>query len=362
MSQINDFSFGSQILEKYFNYPVLALLSHLLLFTFSMVATHLLLAIIYVVTKSRTATIFTMILTGLWVIGSGKYLPDSLYPLNYISLPIGINNNSFVVFIAVGTVLLLSIVLISQIDYNFQHVWSFFKGKGTLLIFLLLISAILWKGTSVHGTQTIGDKFFYIFFGGSIEGFNFFNFLSYFILYFGFVYVVQLHLQKVLSQISHYMIIRYKSINRWFWQWYRKVAFSILVYLTILALTSFIIGRLVGGTLGFSTTFESSFSTFDQYYQFFVNGYLQITFYVLLVFMISWLTAEPFYSLVAIGILSIFMFPGLNLIKVLPVGLNSLGYLTGHFTTYTISLLLLLYILLEVGILIYLLNRKDINL
>ena len=364
LSQINDFSFGAQILESYFNHPILALLSHIFLFTLSMVTTHLLLAIIYIKTKSRAITIFTMILMALWVIGSGKYLPDSLYPLNYISLPIGVNNigNSFVVFIVVGTILLLSIVLISQIDYNFLHAWSFFKEKGNLLIVLLLISAILWKGASVYGTQTIGDKFFYIFFGGSIGGFNFLNFLSYFILYFGFVYVVQMHLQNVLSQISHYIIVRYQSVNRWFWQWYRKVAFSILIYLTILALASTIIVGLSGGTLEFSTTFESSFSTFDLYYQFFVNGYLQITFYVLFVFLISWLTAEPFYSLVAIGILSIFMFPGLNLIKVVPVGLNSLGYLTGHFTPYTISILLLFYILLEVGVLIHLLNRKDINL
>ncbi|MBS4189821.1 permease [Bacillus sp. FJAT-49705] len=366
-SQINDSSFGSQILEKHFNNPVIALLSHIFLFTLSMVATHLLLAIIYVVTKSRVITISTMILIGLWVICSGKYLPDSLaflYPLNYFSLPIGIYNtgNSLVAFIVVGTVLLLSTLIISQVDYNFQHVWGFFKDKGTLLIFLFLISAILWKGTSVNGIQTIGDMFFYTFYGGSIEGFNFFNFLSYFILYFGFVYVVQLHLQKVLSQISHYMIIRYQSVNRWFWQWYRKVAFSTLIYLTILALVSIVIGGLAGGTLGFSTTFESSFSTFELYYHFFVNGYLQISFYVLLVFMISWLTTDPFYSLVVIGVLSIFMFPGLSLIKVVPVGLNSLGYLTGHFTPYTISIILLFYILLEFRILSFLLNRKDITL
>lgn len=367
LSQISDSSFGSQILEKHFNHPILALLSHIFLFTLSMVTTHLLLAMSYVVTKSRAITIFIMILSGFWVICAGKYLPESfafLYPLNYFSLPIGIDHtgNSLIAFIVVGTVLLLSILIISQVDYNTQHVWSFIKDKGILLIFLFLISAILWKGTNAYGAQTIGDMFFYTFFGGSIEGFNFFNFLSYFILYFGFVYVVQLQLQKVLSQISHYMIIRYQSVNRWFWQWYRKVAFSILIYLIILGLYNFVIGGLAGGTLVFSTTFGSSFSTFDLYYQFFVNGYLQITFYVLLVFMISWLTVEPFYSLVAIGILSIFMFPGLNFIKVAPVGLNSLGYLTGHFPPYTISILLLFYILLEIGVLIHLLNRKDINL
>lgn len=367
LSQINASSFGSQILEKQFSQPVLALLTHIFLFTLSMITTHLLLATIYVMTKSRAIIIFTMILMGLWVICSGKFLPDSLvllYPLNYFSLPIGIYNtgNIFVTFIVVGSILLLTYLLISRIDYNIQEFWSLFKEKGTLLIFLFLIGFILWNGSFRNGTQTIGDKFFNTFFGVSIGRLNFLNFLSYFILYFGFVYMVLLDLHKILLQISHYMIIRYQSINRWFLQWYRKVALSALIYLTMIALASIIIGKLAGGELKFSTTFEGSFSTFDLYYHFFVNGYLQITFYLFLVIIISWLTNESFYSLVVIGVLSIFMFPGLNLIKVVPVGLNSLGYLTGHFTPYTISIVLLFYILLEAAILMHLLNRKDINI
>lgn len=89
--------------------------------------------------------------------------------------------------------------------------------------------------------QTVWDQFLFMFIGGSRQAFYFKSFLCYWVLYFGVIYLVQLHLQTELSEMGYYKLVRYQSISRWFWAWYHKTMLYIGLYLFALALLALFI-------------------------------------------------------------------------------------------------------------------------
>ncbi len=356
----------TQILEKYLDTPVLALVLHMLLFTLSVICIHLLLAVIYVLTKRKGIIVCTAIL--IWVYGSVsfKLLPDSafLFSLpNYLMLhagAAGFENTWAPIGIIIG-VFFIMIWILERIDLNHSSSKKL-TPNWTYTLFTVFTVIALWSGTQVSLAETIWDQFFFMFRGSSQIGFSLKAFLSYFVIYFGFIYLIQLFLQRELRETGYYKLIRYRSVFNWFWSWFKKIIIRIVFYLFALSICSFILSSLTGLSISFRITVADTNSIYEMLYHFFVNGFLQLLFYTLFVFIIAWISTEAFYSLAGISVLSTFMFPGLNTKLVIPSGLNSLGNILNGHSPYMISLVLAFWVIAEIIVVAYILNKRDMDL
>ncbi|BBW97130.1 hypothetical protein GsuE55_19630 [Geobacillus subterraneus] len=246
-------------------------------------------------------------------------------------------------------------MVINLLDLNLKlYNWNDYAA-------ILLIVMSLWAGMRGKEGTTIWDQFLFMFIGGSNQAFYFKPFLCYLILYFGLVYWVQLYLQKELSEMGYYKLLRYQSTSRWFWGWYCKIMLYIGVYLFALALLALFISFLNGFSFDFYVSIERSVTVLKIVYHFFVNGYLQLSFYVLFVFIIAWLSKETFYSFVGIALLSFFMLPHLNNWGIVPSGLNSMSYLLTDSSVYRISAILALWNVLMIVFLLYVFRKQDLH-
>ncbi|WP_278342562.1 permease [Parageobacillus thermoglucosidasius] len=365
-SKLDDSLSETQILQKFIDTPFLALLLHLSLLILSLICIHLILAIIYV--KSQRKGIVIFIAVFIWVYSgvSFKLLPSHAYLFNlcnYLILHSGAAQfgniwGPFAIVIGLATLVVWSV---NRIDLN-TKIFSKLRYNWGYIIFFALIVIALWSGMREKLGKTIWDQFIFMFIGGSNQTFSLKSFLSYWVIYFGFIYLIQLYLQRELSEIGYYKLLRYRSISKWFWEWYRKIMIYIAFYLLILALFSLLLSSLKRFSFDFYISVDNSITIFEVFYHFFVNGYLQVLFYVLFVFIISWLSKEIFYSLLAICILSIFMFPGLNNWLIIPSGLNSIGYILSDHSIYRISVVLFLWNILGMIFVLYIFHKKDIDL
>ncbi|MGZ0084779.1 permease [Caldibacillus thermoamylovorans] len=357
-SKMDAFLSETQILQKLITSPFLALLLHLALLVLSVSCFHLLLAILYVKWQYKRIVVFAAVLIWVYAGVSFKLLPPhSLLNLcNYLILHAGVMQFGTIwisiVVVTVGMILL--ILVINLLDLNLKlYNWNDYAA-------ILLIVMSLWAGMRGKEGTTIWDQFLFMFIGGSNQAFYFKPFLCYLILYFGLVYWVQLYLQKELSEMGYYKLLRYQSTSRWFWGWYCKIMLYIGVYLFALALLALFISFLNGFSFDFYVSIERSVTVLKIVYHFFVNGYLQLSFYVLFVFIIAWLSKETFYSFVGVALLSFFMLPHLNNWGIVPSGLNSMSYLLTDSSVYRISAILALWNVLVIVFLLYVFRKQDL--
>ncbi|MFT8320228.1 MAG: permease, partial [Bacillus sp. (in: firmicutes)] len=318
-------------------------------------------SLIYVMSKRKGIVISIGIIIWLYSVASFRVLPESAFFFdlsNYLILHWGATGfgNIWIPFVIVVGILLFLIWILGRIDLN-QFIFKRISFNWMYILFAILTLIVLWLGSQEGSAKTIWDQFIINFFGGSQNVFNLKAFLSYFIIYVGFIYLIQMYLQRSLREIGYYNLLRYNSVNKWFWSWFRKIFIYIGLYLLSLSLFSF----LAGSSLSIYITIDNSSTIYEMFYHFFVNGYLQLLFYTLFVFIIAWLCKETFYSLVSISILSIFMFPGLNAKLIMPYGLNSMGYMLNGHSTYYISLVLSIWIIMEIVAILYIFNKKDID-
>lgn len=365
-SELKESLSESQILEKFISTPLLGVLLQYILFTLSLICIHISLSLIYVISKRKGIVIATTILIWIYSVASFRILPDSAFFFdfsNYLILhwgAIGFSNIWIPLIIVVG-VLLLLIWILGKIDLN-RFIFKKISPNWIYILFSLFTLIIIWSRTQEGSAKTVWDQFIITFLGGAQNGFNLKAFLSYFIIYVGFIYLVQLYLQRALREIGYYNLLRYNSVNKWFWNWFRKIIFYIGLYLLSLSLFSLTLSFLVGSSLKIYISIDNTITMYEMFYHFFINGYLQLLFYTLFVFIIAWFYKEVFYSLVGISILSIFMFPGLNVKLIIPYGLNSMGYILNGHSTYHMSLVLLTWIIIEIIVILYIFNKKDIDL
>jgi hypothetical protein len=365
-SELNQSFSESQVLEKYISTPDLAVLLHLLLLLQGVIAIHLFLAILYVLTKKKFIVTFTAILIWLYGVASFRLLPDRAYLFdisNYLVLHWGVTSfrNLWGPFFVGFGALFLLILIISRIDLRKPGL-NTVTFNWVYIAFSSIILIVLWFGTRTKTAVTIWDQFLIHFFGGSQNGYNLKAFLSYFIIYFGFIFFIQLSLQKELSNTGYYKLLRFQSVNKWFWNWFKKIPIYVMLYLLILVLFSIVISVFSGLSLSHQITLNKTTSIYEVVYQFFINGFLQLLFYAVFTFIIAWLSKETFYSFIATSILSIFMFPGLNNNLIIPSGLNSMSYILDDHSIYKISIVLSIWLLLGIIVTLYFLNKKDIDL
>ena len=204
--------------------------------------------------------------------------------------------------------------------------------------------------------MSIWEVFVGTFIGTTNEMFNLISFAFYVVFFLGAVYFVQLRLQRYLSEMSFYTMIRYRSMNKWFLSWFPGILKIIMILLLALLAGTISIALLKG----YSITVPENL--FEILYHFMVNGFLQLLFYVLLIIIISFATKDVLKSFISLLMLTIFMLPGFRINNLIPVGLNSMGYVIKNSSVFLTSVKLTICIAVETIVLVYLLNKKDYTL
>lgn len=350
--------------------PILITLMQLGLFILSSFTISITLAIIFIIFKNKSIVISCSIIFILGSIFSFKSFLglEIILIQNYLFLYQ--TYESFKSFLLSPMILLIVItscfIIVHCIDnYKKAQVKAAFYSISKYLIYgalclLGIISPFLSSGVAI---ETIWDNLYLKFFGVSKQGFKFSNYIFYCVVFLGFVYLFQLYLSSILTERLYYVILRYKSIQVWFLKFIKNIIWKICTLLLLLFLVILISGLFSGQTLELKITLVSSLAISQILYHFFINGFLQLLNYILIIFIISWIFKDVFHSLVAIGTMMLMMMPSVNIFQILPVGLNSFGYINGDFIEiFKISVTLLIYILIELKIIFYIFKKRDILL
>lgn len=352
-------------LESFIQFPLLATILQIVLFGISILLIQFFLLIVFVYFKNKNLIIIISTLVFLGAIVGFKLLPSSFmfFSLpNYLVLYHGLSNfnSTFTLFILIGICGSLLILFAEIIDLKLINLKTYIYMFSPYLIFILLcLSGIIYSANLLNTELiTFWDLLIYSFNGISQEGFNYISYIYYIIVFFGFIYLVEIHLQKEFMSISYYKIIRYRSLFRWFFEWISKVIVFSFLFLFILLLLTYIVALIYGYTNIKEINYFENIPIKNYFYQFFINGFLQLTSYSLIVFITSWLSREVFRSFFVVSIMMVLMLPGLYSVYI-PVGLNSLGLAINGSDIFHYSILLLISILLELLIILWLLTKRD---
>jgi len=336
------------------------LILQLALFLLTLITIQLVLCILYAVYKKQSILHILNALLFVFGIAGFKILPTSLSLFsipNYLSLFHGVAtfDNIVTPFVIMIIVFAISITFANNIDQNRSEIKQYLYKNYPLLIYIVLCLTGIWFNIEkyVNGDFSIGDIFVGTFIGTTNEMFSLLSFAYYVVIYVGFVYFVQLLLQRYLSEMSFYTMIRYRSMNKWFLSWFPNILKSII----ILLLSLFTVTVSIAMFIGYAFTLPENW--FQVIYHFMINGFLQLLFYVLLVIIVALFTKDVLKSFIALLVLTIFMLPGFRIYNLVPVGLNSMGYILENISIYFISVKLAGYIVGETIILLLLLNKKD---
>lgn len=354
---------GNEILytlQSNFSSPFIALLLQIGLFLLTVFTIQLIMCVLYAIYKKQSILHVLNILLFIFGIAGFKIIPASLPFLetpNYLLLFHGVGGlNSIVMpFGIMVLVLTISILIANNLDKNKSSIKTFFKKNYPITIYVLLCLMGVWFNIERYVTEdvTIWNILTMAFIGTTDEMYSLLSFAYYVVIFVGFVYFVQLLLQRYLSEMSYFTIIRYQSMNRWFLSWFPKIVKSIIVLLFSLMAATISLAVLKG------YAFTVTDNMFETIYQFMINGFLQLLFYVLFVIIVSLLTKDVLKSFISLLILTIFMLPSFRFNNLIPVGLNSMGYLLENAQVFLISFKLIGYIAVQAIVLLLLLNKKD---
>lgn len=357
---------GNEILyylQLYFAKPYIAFVLQIALYLLTFITLQLLICILYVIYKKQSvlhlvnALLFLMGATGFKVFPASM---KGIMTINYLSLFHGTASfDSVLIPFGIVMIILAGLVIVANnIDLNHGNIKHYVLKNFPILFYLLLcLMGIMFNvGNNANGEMSIWEVFIGTFFGTTNEMFGLIPFLFYIVVFLGVVYFVQLRLQRYLSEMSYYTVVRYRSMNKWFLSWFP----GILKMITVLLL------GLLAGTIsvaflkGYSITAPENL--FEILYHFMINGFLQLLVYVLLVIIISFATKDVFKSFVSLLALTVFMLPGFRINNLIPIGLNSMGYILENSSVFLTSVKLTICVSVETIVLLYLLNKKDYTL
>ncbi|WP_338705508.1 hypothetical protein [Priestia aryabhattai] len=351
--------------------PIFSVFSQIIMFTLFALTVHILLTTIFLATKNKTILLTCSLLICFSAIFSFRIFSEKLKILslpNYMFL-----YHSYESFksLIIGPSILIGIIIICFISSHYIDSLKqnnlkelILKNKRYIIyIALCLFGIIIPTINSKIKLITVWDSLYYRFIGVSNEGFNFNNYIFSCIAFLGFVYLFQLYLNRIMTERLYYLVIRYKSIETWFVQLLKGTFLTIPILLLGFLLITISVGILLGQSLDYKITIVNSVPLNYIIYHFFINGSLQLVNYVLIIFIISWISKEVFHSLIGIGIMMLLMLPMININGILPIGLNSLGYITNNFSdVIKITIILFIYLIIELFIIINILKKRDISL
>ncbi len=208
---------------------------------------------------------------------------------------------------------------------------------------------------------TVWDALYLCFYGVSPEGdFSMSSFLFYVVVFMGYVYLFQMYITEYLSGRFYYTAIRYSSFFRWFARLGIRIGLGSFALLVALVVLIVIVGLASGQTLEPKISVYPALNINQVWFQFLFNGWLQIMNGVMIVFITAWMFKEVSYSLASQGVLVLAALPMVNIGGFFPSGLNSMGYVTGYWAdVLRITGELSLYLLIELGIIMYLFRKKN---
>lgn len=324
---------------------------------------HIGLAILYVLTQNKN---FILVICAFFFLGGMagfKLLPKELAflsPTTYFSLTKAVNSFNTPILSSIFIIVfgVMCLLLLHILDFNKRRILHTIKPFLPVgIYFILCLLGILSTASSLNSAEaTIWDLWVMSFRGSSSEDFAYFPFFFYSIVFFGFIYLVNLFLNEEIESIGYYKIIRFRNINKWFWNWFKKLIIIVVFFiLTLTGLTLFI-----AVCMGMKTNFTLTtvpVPLIEVIYHFGINSFLQIILYIFAVFIVSWKTKEPSYVLILISLFMIVMLPGINAAGIIPVGLNSFSYLNEHSLLYLTSILIFMNILVY-AVINYLFKRS----
>ncbi|GGA33547.1 hypothetical protein [Paenibacillus physcomitrellae] len=263
----------------------------------------------------------------------------------------------FVILVGIIVCLYL-IVWLSKLRFK---IFAWIKEtKAYWTYFLLCLVGLLSSAAGqTDSLDSIWDYFYGQFFGLSKDGFSLTLYLFYCLVFFGAVYLFQYQLNEFTNGLMYYQVLRYRSYYRWFIKLLFRNTVFLSLMLVFLALLVLLIGLAKGLALEARIPSLPAVSLNQLVYQYFVNGLLQLLNYWLIVFIVHWIWNKNSSNLATLGIL---VGTGMiNSAQFLPVGLNSLGFLSGdHKDLFMTSLKLLLGITIELSIVAFLFSSKKI--
>lgn len=209
---------------------------------------------------------------------------------------------------------------------------------------------------------TVWDALYLRFYGVSPEGaFSLLSYLFYVVVFMGFVYLFQMYITEYLSGRFYYVAIRCRSLHSLFARLGSRIGLAAVSLLVVLIVLTMVAGLATGLNLEPKITVLPDVDFKQVLYQFLINGWLQIMNGIMIVFITAWLFKDVSYSLVAQGLLVLAVLPMFNVGGLLPAGLNSMGYISGQWEDLLrITVVLVVYQLIEFGIIIYLFRKKNI--
>lgn len=313
--------------------PVAVLGLQLALVALTLLSCHTVLATVHLVARRRAVTFLTAAAVFFSVLWSFRN-PLSIAALdvaNFYMLHRAAETYRPLVLVFVPVLVVLALCFTAAIHADRR------TGRGWA-------TALPWSALAYAGLCVLGVVYTYVyelggaanspldvlwvaFYGVSAEGFSLNLYLFHSIVFLGFVYLFQIALSGELSARIYYVTLRCGSAPRWFIRFLlTPIARIPLVLLAMLGVTVVIF--LGGAQLAPGGTPVAGPDPGWLLYQFFVNGALQLVCYLLIVFVVTWVTGHPFAGLVTLGTLLVLGIPALNAARIFPAALNSLGYTT----------------------------------
>lgn len=314
--------------------PVAVLGLQLALVALTLLACHTVLATVHLAARRRSVTFLTAAAVFFSVLWSFRN-PLSIAAAdvaNFYMLHRAAETYRPLVLVFVPVLVVLALCLTAAIhaDRRTGHGWTTALPWSVLVYAGLCVVGVVYAYVYELGgaASTPLDVLWAAFYGVSAEGFSLNLYLVHSIVFLGFVYLFQIALSDELSARVYYVTLRYGSAPRWFIRF--LLTATARIPLLLLAMLGVAVITFLGHALlaPDGTAVAGSPDSGWLLYQFFVNGALQLVCYMLIVFVITWVTGHPFAGLATLGILLVLGLPALNAARIFPAALNSLGYTT----------------------------------
>lgn len=232
-------------------------------------------------------------------------------------------------------------------------------------VFLAIIIVFVFIQTFNNNNIAISvwDNLYHQFYGLSPSGYSIYTYLFFCFIFLGYPFLVQSELIELYNGKIFYILIRYGSYKSWFNSFLLKNIFYSIVFMLFLLSSMVVIGLISGLTLNLEFTLNPSIKVSYLIYHFLVNGSLQVLNYILYFYlMLSFSNKkETLLSLYA-GII-ILGLPVINQSLLIPIALNSLGYLSPNLTSVLkISLTLICYLTVILTIIYFLIKKNNLTM
>lgn len=354
---------NSIFLENAFTTPILALLMQFLqlILGLLLIVSGLILWKIYIPNEKLlqlAAALFFII-----SIFSFKMFPDSLKFLrlpNYLTLSHSVQDfgNGYSSILLTFILILMFCLLWKMKDFRNAKIRNLSPYRFGIIIYgsILIIGTYFMIQKYINEKSSFINIFLQLLYGTHYEGYTYMAFLYYIIIFFGFIYLLQIRMIEELDMMSFYKIIRYRSYKKWFVHWFWIQLKSSAIFLLVLLLVSIVIWKTT--LLNVPFTSDNDYEAIGTvFYHYFVNGLLQLALYILLISCIFQIYRDYTGSLITLSVFLISMMFGLGLI---PIGLNGYGHVLMGTNTSIVSVYLLT--LNIVAIYIFIRNLKIKNL